>query len=361
MLTPSMKLISALPHALKLGLLSVAALAARPSLADIELRQLAKSGVTHPSQVLVLGSVHFFEMGKDFKPDSVKPLLAKLARYQPDVITIEAEPGEDCDLALRHPARYGKDFCNRPEEAQAATGLDIPAALAAVDQTLKTWPPTPTPAERRRLAALFMAALDPASAVAQWLQLPLAERHAGDLLNDALVRRLQDLETRADESIQIGARLAAQLGHARVHPIDDHTGDAPYTPPDLKAYLKDLNAAWQAYSQGLEEPEVQRLSQAQDLLPLYRFVNRPEHIRLLAESNIVGPMASKSAERYPQIWVGGWEVRNLRMVANIRASFAEHPGARVLTIVGASHKAWFDQWLGQIQGVTLVDALKALE
>ena len=55
------------------------------------------------------------------------------------------------------------------------------------------------------------------------------------------------------------------------------------------------------------------------------------------------------------MWVAGWEIRNLRMVANIRETFREQPGARVLSIVGVSHKPWFDGWLRQLQGVDVVD------
>jgi hypothetical protein len=58
--------------------------------------------------------------------------------------------------------------------------------------------------------------------------------------------------------------------------------------------------------------------------------------------------------------VGGWEIRNLRMVANIRETFRERPGSRVLVIVGASHKPWFDNWLGQLQGVDIVDVAQLL-
>jgi hypothetical protein len=61
------------------------------------------------------------------------------------------------------------------------------------------------------------------------------------------------------------------------------------------------------------------------------------------------------------MWVAGWEIRNLRMVANIRETFRERPGARVLSIVGAAHKSWFDAWLGQLQGVDIVSAPEVLK
>jgi hypothetical protein len=59
--------------------------------------------------------------------------------------------------------------------------------------------------------------------------------------------------------------------------------------------------------------------------------------------------------------VAGWEIRNLCMVANVRETFRERPGARVLSIVGASHEPWFDHWLGQLQGVNIVDTAEVLE
>src|SRR5690606_40542592 len=49
------------------------------------------------------------------------------------------------------------------------------------------------------------------------------------------------------------------------------------------------------------------------------------------------------------------------MVSNIRAAFADRPGSRVLTIVGATHKHWFDALLGQMQGVDIVDVEQVLE
>ena len=68
-----------------------------------------------------------------------------------------------------------------------------------------------------------------------------------------------------------------------------------------------------------------------------------------------------SPQHYGRIYVAGWEARNLRMVANIRVAFRERPGARVLAIVGSSHKPWFDGLLAQMQGVDIVDVEKVLE
>ena len=328
----------------------------------VDLTTLDRDMVGPPAQVLVLGTVHLSGMPKDFEPERLDAVLDRLAAFGPDIITIEALSGEECDLAARHPAVYGADYCRDTNAARAATGLDVPAAIAEVRKAIKAWPARPTPAQRRHLAALFLAANDRASAYVQWLQLPEAERRAGDGLDEALVAMLGEVATRNNENYQVAARLAARLGLQRVHAVDNHTGDS-IDLADAQGFGKAVQEAWDAggveFKAAREREEA--LSRGSDLLPLYRYINRPEYVKAHADVNVGAPMRSRSPERYPQIWVGGWEIRNLRMVANIREAFRERPGARVLSIVGVGHKAWFDGWLGQMQGVEMVDAEQVLK
>jgi hypothetical protein len=341
------------------GLIATFPIAAQ---AQVDLTALGRDMVGPRAQILVLGTAHLNGMPKSFNPASLDGVLNRMAAYKPDIITIETESGEECDLAARHSAKYGPDYCAPTEAAMAATGLDVPAAIAEVDKTLKAWPAQPTPAQRRRLAALFLAANDRASAYVQWLQLPETERRAGDGLNAALVEMLGQTGKRNNESYLLAARLAARLGLQRVHAIDNHTGDR-IDVPDIKAFVWSIEAAWAAGGAALNEQKRREevLSQAPDLLPLYRAINDTASLQVLAEANVNPAMRAKSPEGYPQMWVAGWEIRNLRMVANIRETFRERPGARVLSIVGASHKPWFDAWLGQLQGVDIVDAAGMLK
>lgn len=336
--------------------------------AQVDLSALDKDMAGPRAQVLVLGSVHLAEMSEDFKPESLEPLLARLAAFKPEVITIESIPGESCDLMARHPTIYDPEgvsrYCNTPDEARAATGLDVPAAIAEVKKTLADWPAQPTPAQRRHLAALFLAAADSASALTQWLQVPEAERRAADGLDDALVAVLEKAVTRNDESHQIAARLAARLGLQRVFAIDDHTGDNYEAPDgDVKAFGMAIQQAWDAAAGQIRpmNQHIEELEKSGDMLAVYRFINRPEYRRVHADSDAGAALRETSPQHYGQLYVGGWETRNLRMVANIRATFIERPGARVLSIVGAAHKSWFDSLLGQMQGVDMVDVEKVLQ
>jgi hypothetical protein len=324
--------------------------------AQVDLASLDRDMAGPRAQILVLGTVHLREMPAGLNPASLDGVLNRLAAFKPDIITVEFQSGEECDLFARHPAKHGEPYnCSSTAAPREATGLDVPAAIAEVDKMLKAWPAQPTAAQRRRVAALFLAASDSASAYAQWLQLPEAERRAGDSLSAALVEMLGKIATSKEESYQLAARLAARLGLPRVHAIDNHTGDNVDV-SDAKAFGQSLKAAWTGTGEFAERQKQEAiLSQAPDMLPLYRYVNEPEGLRRLAEANVSAAMRAKSPESYPQMWVAGWEIRNLRMIANIRETFRERPGARVLSIVGKSHKPWFDAWLGQLQGVDIVD------
>jgi hypothetical protein len=342
---------------LVLGLALPLAAQAQGSLAGLD-RDMAGAR----SQVLVLGTVHLSQLPKSFNPAALDGVLTRLAAFKPDIITIESLPGEECDLAARQPARYGPDYCEPTDLAKAATGLDLSAAIAEVHTTLKAWPSQPSPAQRRHLAALFLAAKEPASAYVQWLQLPEAERRAGDGLDAALVNKLNKLASNRNEDYQIAARLAARLGLQRVHAVDNHTGDNMEL-ADVKAFATSIEAAWKAGSAELQaqDKRYDAMALEADLLPLYRQINQSADLAVRADGNVRAALRAKSPEGYPQMWVAGWEVRNLRMVANIRETFRERPGARVLSIVGVTHKPWFDAWLGQLQGVDIADVATVLK
>ena len=299
-----------------------------------------------------------------YHPEFLAPLLDRLAAYHPAIITIEALSGTECELLRRYAKTYpgvADDYCWDSETARAALHLDTPAAVAAADAMLTTWPKAPAAAQRRRLAALFLAAGDRTSAVVQWLHLPAAERRAGDGLDAAMVAILVKTSEGANENIRIAAALAVRLGLERVHATDDHTADGAI-PGNAPAFGAALQAIWSAPSAFRNDYKARHaaVTSPAALLDFYRYMNDPATNRAGILSDMGTAIARRSPELYGRQYVAWWETRNLRMVANIRATVAAHPGARVLSIVGATHKAYFERYLGMMSDIDLADTASVL-
>lgn len=334
---------------------------------DFDPRAYQGRHVGAATQVLVLGSPHLSGTPDDFDPAVLAPLLERLARFKPDLIAIEALSGESIDALWRYRAIYPQvatSYGGRPMTMAASVRhglqLDLPDAEAEVRRTLAAWPDEPTPAQRRRLAALFVAAGDPHSALVQWWRLDPTERRAEDGASTLMVAQLAEYDTRRNENHMIGSRLAVQLGLERVYPIDDHGSDDVLI--DRQADLQDFfNEAWLAALMTDERFTPLReagrhLRTADEALATYRMLNTPAAGQLDADLQWLSMIERKSPNGVGRTRVGEWETRNLRQVANIREAITGMPGGRVLVITGSAHKPWFDAYLSMMVDVEIVDA-----
>ncbi|MCJ2188644.1 DUF5694 domain-containing protein [Novosphingobium beihaiensis] len=319
-----------------------------------------------PGELLVLGSPHLSTFPDSFAPANLAPLLARLAAWKPQAIAIEAVSGPQCDFMRAYPDRYAdtvKGYCWDPAPARKATGLTVPEATREAERLLTHWPDAPTPAQRRHLAALFLASGDRASAMVQWFRLPEAERREGNGLDATLAASLAKLSTRHDESIQIAARLAARLGLERIFPIDDHTAD--FMPSDDAAFNDAITKAWdnpanharQAHDKRMNE----RMGTPEGLLAIYRDLNAPGMGKVVFDSDFGAALRDPSPQEFGRQYVAYWETRNLRMAANIRDMLRAKPDERALVIVGASHKSYFEAYLRQMHDLSLEDAERVLK
>ena len=324
--------------------------------------------VSDSTPVLVLGTPHLSGM-EQLRSEWLEPLLGRLAGWKPELITIEALSGPECFL-LRHYEKSwpgtAKGYCARVETMAAlagrALGLDMPAAEAAAEEAVQKLGPSSTPAERRRMAALFAAAGNLGSAATQWLRLAPSERRAGDGVDGALAAALDELIVRRNENFLIGATLAARLGLERIYATDSHLADRVQAeaPPGLGEAMQ---AIWSGSPRPLAaqarrmEKEV---NSAGTLLALYRFVNRADVGDAAVRSDMGKAFATASPGKHGRRYVGWWESRNLSMIANIRAALARSPGDRALVIVGSTHKPYFDAYLRMMHEVRLVPTEQVL-
>ena len=324
--------------------------------------ELKDVGSGAPNEALILGTPHLSGFPDSFDARNLEPLLARLAAWRPQIIAIESLSGPDCERLVRYAPLYAgaSGYCWDPVPAQKILGLDMIAATVETEKLLGAWPENPAPADRRRLAALFLAGGEPASALVQWLRLPSAERRAGDGLDHSLVTALEKLSRRRNENFLIGSVLAARLGLDRVHATDDHSADAANAPLDKDPdYAATLQRIWDnpaVKTRLAAEKAVEARLDSEGVLAIYRFYNRPETARIAFDSDFGAALADRSPQRYGRRYVGWWETRNLRMVANIRAAMTAQPGTRTLAIVGASHKGYFEAYLGMMHDVRVVDA-----
>jgi hypothetical protein len=324
-----------------------------------------------PSEVLVLGTPHLKYL--KFEPALIQDLNDRLAKWKPQAIAIEELSGAQCDQMRRYVQRYKdsiKTYCWDPAPARAATGLDVPAATAQADTLLAGWPAAPTAAQRRHLAAVFLAGGERSSALVQWLRLPAAERHAGDGLDAALVELLQKRAAGVDETALVSARLAARLGLERVVAMDDHTadssdGDDAQALENAKAYGVAITKAWDnpvnAGRKRRDDALTAKLQTPDDLLAVYRAANARGQGRIVFESDFGAAMNDPSPQRFGRNYLGYWETRNLRMASNIRDVLGLQPGIRMLVVVGASHKGYLEAYLHQMHDVRIVDAAPLLQ
>ncbi|MGD9982208.1 MAG: DUF5694 domain-containing protein [Hyphomonadaceae bacterium] len=339
-------------------------------------REYQRRHIGQPTQVLVLGSPHLSGAPETFDPAVLEPLLQRLAAFRPDAIAIEALPGRSIaqmweyrDVYPDVATDYGGRAMALAAIARPGVGLDMSEAEAETRRMLRTMPASPPPADRRRLAALFAASGDPASALAQWWRLDASERIADDNVPRLLAEQLATYDTpaRRNENYLIASRLAARLGLERVHPMDDQSDDiGPGFGGDFRADMETFMG--QPWLQALlADPSFkpmieasQNLTTPEQALATYRMLNQNSTGRADADGQWLNMINRPSPHDAGRARVAAWETRNLRMAANIREVSAQWPGGRVLVITGSAHKPWLDAYLGMMSDVQIVDATRVL-
>lgn len=310
--------------------------------------RFAQPGPGRPcTRVAVLGSIHLCALPRHFDLQPLQPRLDRLAALDPQVIAVEARSGESCDRLRRHrPLIEGADdtCCPETEAARRATGSELPAEVAEMRRRYAVWPARPTPAQRRGLAAVLPAAGERAPALAQWLQLPAAQRRAGDGLDAALAAQLRTLaDTARNGSSAVGAALAARLA------CSVSTRSTTTAPTGCSPTWGRGTRPRSARSAGGRPPLPRALA---GLARPRRPVTFPQRQRSPAgriASDLGAVLRDASAERYGRQYAAWREARNLRTAANLREAFGNRPGVRVLNIVGATHKPCLDACLGRMR------------
>jgi Family of unknown function (DUF5694) len=324
-----------------------------------------------PTQVMIFGLDHLDTAPASFQLAWLEPVLCRLRGYKPDLILTEALSGEQVMGLEAYGAyhgdagKYAGPTLQMAKTAQA--DLHLTAAQALVQANELSQKGNLTPAQRRRLAGLFVAAAEPLSAAVQWMRLPAAERIGADGISPALSKQVTLWANLRNEMSSMAARLAADLGLERVYGAGDHLSDA--VQPDFAAFKAAVTAepgqvdlfnhhtpAFQAVPE-----EAMKMGSAADVLPILKWKNSPRFGALDADAQWLSLLRSEKMGRVGRQRVAAWEAQNLRMAVAIREATAPLPGGRALLIVGAGHKPFIEAYLRTFTDVELVSVPALLE
>ncbi|WP_420478128.1 DUF5694 domain-containing protein [Brevundimonas sp. FT23028] len=169
-----------------------------------------------------------------------------------------------------------------------------------------------------------------------------------------------DLATNPDERVQIGYRLAHDLGLERVYAIDeqDREGQPSYFPfEDVMTWVQangqqarfdEMNARMAVMA-----AEMERRQSTATVAQLLAWLNTPEQVAY--SQGIYADLLSLGAgdEQPGAVLNGRWYTRNAVIFAHIRQ--VARPGDRIVVLYGAGHAYWLRQMVSTTPGYRLVE------
>jgi hypothetical protein len=220
-----------------------------------------------------------------------------------------------------------------------------------------------TPDRQREIEAIVarLAAFRPTRVAVEWPadeQARLDQRYAD--------YRAGRRPLTSNERDQIGLRLAARLGLARVDAVD-WDGDPPGQPADYDypafAEAHGRGGEWRAWvSRFQTEADAEaRLMACTPISAWVRRVNTAQS-RLANHQTYfyVARIGDRVGANPGAAWVGTWYTRNLRILDNLRALAAD-PQARIVAIYGAGHGYLLDRLARESTAFEVADVMALAE
>lgn len=336
-------------------------------------------------RVMVLGSPHLaqvYEAG-EFDPGWLDGLIDALENFGPDMITIEMIPPRAIHATnelgvfrnFHDPAEAWRELVN-----QHLAGL-VEVATSVREESGLSWAEARTrqhelfghaasgslePAKRRELAAMSMAAYDPYTALLHWDGLPGEERIASDGISDAAIEYLDARVDSPNETVSIGIRLANRIGLHRLDPVDAQIAQSVQRLEEFQRFEQvmeesGLREELTATFEEARAPLLEAVETDNDLLALYQWYNSPDYSRLDLDTQWGAYVSERMDTDLAGKRIARREARDLTIAANIREVHARNPGADVLVIIGASHKAFLESYLSDLTRLELVQLKDFIE
>jgi hypothetical protein len=326
------------------------------------------------TKVFVLGTPHLSGAADRFEPAMVDSLIALLNAFGPDAVAVENLSGRQVAAMERWGGRHDRvvqqfagAFLYHGRQVQSQTGWSWTAANQRADSLLALARSSDALASDTRLSLVqsLTAAYRFPNAVLQWRHLSPDARAAQVTLPDTTAAALTDRLTAANETYSIGVRLAHRRGQQRLYPIDHHGSKdlllEIYRPLQKSAVVDSMRTAFKRNPVLRRADSLERAGLRDgSLLRMYRHRNSDVVAQTDVRLQWRPWLRANLPDDIGRTRLALWETRNLHMVGHIRRVTAQHPGGRVLVIVGSSHKPFFDAYLRQMMGVQVVEAADVL-
>ena len=324
---------------------------------------------TERGSVLVLATPHLSSYGTSFNTKTMANLLALLEKHGPDLIGIEALPpflihdmrnagevfeptlnrfaGKIIELGLQMQETLDVDW-----NAANKHGRELLFALEEADDEMR---------ETLRLKAIpvLIAQFNLHNAALHWGYLPIEQRNTVPHLTAEMREALDARLSSSNENNVIAMNLARRLGLQQIYPIDDHRDKELYM-PIVAEFAEELGRndvaskePWKPFFNSVDERQ-KRAYDSGDLLPYYLYINSREYALGDIDAQWQVFFRTRMESKLDRMRVALFELRNLRMAANIRRASALRPGAKILVIVGASHKSFIDAYLSDMMDLEVV-------
>src|SRR5262249_41536784 len=162
-------------------------------------------------------------------------------------------------------------------------------------------------------------------------------------------------ELKADETDQVAFRMAKELNHKTLYPIDFRKG------MDFDALLKSAQTNGQTnllerFQQAMGFiTKMQAEANKYTIVEQLRAANDIEAQEKLHRAYLLMAEAGKGTDYTGADIVAGWYERNLKIAMNVVRT-ADSPADRILVIIGAGHLKLLRQFLKESPDVEVVDA-----
>ena len=171
-------------------------------------------------------------------------------------------------------------------------------------------------------------------------------------------------QLRRNETQQIGFRLAQQMGHRHIYPVDwNKLPPVDLATVDFQTFAK-ANNQQTLLDEILSEHPSQATKEAKDpekrsVIDIYRSMNQDENIRKDHQVYFTIARIGKNDQYVGADWVQYWYGRNLRIFVNL-TRITESPDERILLIIGGGHVRLLQQFVSDSGYYILESPLKYL-